>query len=366
MILGHVEVRAGNPVGVEQTASLPVGRRRQSGQAGDRRREIDVAANRRRPRRRLVLPRVPQQKGHVDVLLVDAAPLHVAVVRIAERLTVVARHHDERVVLQPRAPNGVEQPPDMPIGFVQHVQVVIEVVGVGGRLANELDQRNSGRRFIRMMRLLTPGHQEERLRRLLLDELNQLVDGAAILHAPRREQCGARQLVVIEHIAETAPVEERAPVGPVEIARRHERRAIAPIAKHRRQRRTRQPRILLGEVAEIELGICRQQNRSQGIRAAADVRVEIVEDHAARRLRDEAWRRIVWPVIETGPAGRHRLEHDQNHVRRTPGCEQANTAHLRKRTLDQRRMRRLEIREILRPKRAGHPDRAVTRDRLPP
>ena len=84
--------------------------------------------------------------------------------RIAERLAVIAGDHDQRVLLEAGAADRLEQPRDVAVGLVQHIQVAAEVVSVGGRLANELDQRNARRRVVGVVRLLRPGHQKERLR----------------------------------------------------------------------------------------------------------------------------------------------------------------------------------------------------------
>ena len=171
--------------GIEQAPSLPVGRGREPGDLRDGRRQIDMAADRRRPRRRRVAARIPDQQRHVDVLIVNRPPLHVAVVRVAERLAVIAGDDDQGVLLEAGAADRLEQPLEVPIGLMQHVEVAIQIVGVGDRIAGERDQRHARRRFVGMVGLLGPGHQEERLRRLLLDELNHPVHRAAVLHPPR-------------------------------------------------------------------------------------------------------------------------------------------------------------------------------------
>jgi hypothetical protein len=105
-------------------------------------------------------------------------------VRIAERLTVIAGDDDERVLFEAGAADRLEHPRDVPVGFVQHVQIAAEIVGVGHCLAHELDHRRARRRLVGMVRLLRPGHQEKRARRILLDELRHEVHGAAVFHAP--------------------------------------------------------------------------------------------------------------------------------------------------------------------------------------
>ena len=209
-----------------------------------------------------------------------------------------------------------------------------------------------------MVRLLRPGHQEERLRRIAVDELVHAVDRAAVLHAPGRQQRRARQLVVIDHVAEAAAIEKCPPVGPVEIARRDKGGPVAAVAEHRGDRRARQPRVLFGEIAEVELGEGRQQNRRQRVRAAPDVRVEVVEHDAARRFCRRFGVESYGPWFRPAPPRRHRLEHEQNHVRRTPRREQARAAaRLRQRTSHQGLPQRREVGEILGGERARHPHR---------
>ena len=76
--------------------------------------------------------------------------------RIAERLPVIADDDDERVLIEAGAADAVEQPPEMPVGFVEDVQISVQVVVVGHRLADEIEQRDAGRRLVGMVRLLRP------------------------------------------------------------------------------------------------------------------------------------------------------------------------------------------------------------------
>ena len=77
LVLRDVKIRARRMRGIEQAASLPVGRRRQPGELGDCRREIHVAADHRRVRLHPIAPRPPDHERHVDVFLVQRAPLRV-------------------------------------------------------------------------------------------------------------------------------------------------------------------------------------------------------------------------------------------------------------------------------------------------
>ena len=82
--------------------------------------------------------------------------------RIAERLPVIADDHDERVLIEPKAADGVEQPSEMAVGLVQDVEIAIELVLIRHRFALHLEQRDARRRLVRMMRLRRPPHHEER------------------------------------------------------------------------------------------------------------------------------------------------------------------------------------------------------------
>ena len=114
--------------------------------------------------------------------------------------------------------------------------------------------------------------------------------------------CRASEVVGVVQFVEASSLEERVPPRPAQIARRDERRAISAIAKHGAERGPGEPRILFGDVVEIELRIGGQQHRHQRVRASADVRVEVVEHEAAGRLGREvrAWsrrgRRSGWPI----------------------------------------------------------------------
>ena len=159
-ILGHVEIRAGRALRVEQAAPLPIGPGWQSREVHDGGRQIDVAADGLRAQRGLIRAREPEQQGHVNVLLVHRVALRVGIVRIPERLPMIARDDNERVLVEARAADGLEEPFEMTIRFVQDVQIAVEVVVVRRRLAQELEHRDAGRRFVRMMRLRGPPHQK--------------------------------------------------------------------------------------------------------------------------------------------------------------------------------------------------------------
>jgi hypothetical protein len=73
-------------------------------------------------------------------------------------------------------------------------------------------------------------------------------------------------------------------------------------------------RILLRDVAETELRIHGEEYRHERIRAAADVRVEIVRDERVGRFRLEHGRGIVRPAVQPGPSGGDRLEDNNDHV----------------------------------------------------
>ena len=90
----------------------------------------------------------------------------------------------ERVVVEAGAANRVEEASEMAIRFVQDVQIAAEVVVVGHRFAQEIEQRDTRRRLIRMMGLRRPRHHEERTCRRPLDEVDHPVHHAPIFDAP--------------------------------------------------------------------------------------------------------------------------------------------------------------------------------------
>ena len=120
--------------------------------------------------------------------------------------------------------------------------------------------------------------------------------------------------MLVADFLEAAGGQKRLPAGPPHVARRHERRAVAVIVKQRRERRALDARIFFGEIAEPELGIDREQQRCERIRAPADVGVHVLEHESVRRLGQQIGRCVVQPA-ERGPSLGHRLEHDQDHVR---------------------------------------------------
>ena len=126
-----------------------------------------------------------------------------------------------------------------------------------------------------------------------------------------------RQVVGVAQFVEPSSLEERVPTRPAQMAWRDERGAISAIAKHGAERRPGQPRILFRDVVEIELRIRGQQQGHQRVRASADVRVEVVEHEAAGRLGREVRGGVVRPAIQAGPPGRHRFQHDEDHIRRS-------------------------------------------------
>ena len=126
----------------------------------------------------------------------------------------------------------------------------------------------------------------------------------------------AGQLMVVAQIAEAARLEKRAPASPLQIAWRDKRGAVAAIAEHRGERRSRQLRVLFGDVAEPELRIRGHEHRDERIRAASDVRVEVVEHERLRRLFLERWRRFVRTAVQRRPSRRNRLEDDQDDIGR--------------------------------------------------
>ena len=229
----------------------------------------------------------------------------------------IADDNDDGVVREAVCADRLEQPLELTIGFVQDVEIAPEIPVVRARFAQQVEQRHTRRRLIGMMRLVGPSHQKERALRVLIQPLEHRVHHAAVLDAPRRQRRRARKAGRVAQVREAAPLEERFPSRPSQIARHHERGAIAAIAEHRRQRRAAGMRKLIGEVAEVELGIGREEHRGERVRASADVRVEIVEDQAARRLGFEIRRRVVKTAAQPGPSRRHRLEHDDDHIERS-------------------------------------------------
>ena len=196
----------------------------------------------------------------MHIFLVHRPPLDVRVVRIAERLPVVAHDDDDRVLVELEAANGVEEPSEMAIGLVQHVQIPFELVLIGHRFALKAQKRDVRRWFVRMMRLRRPSHHEEGPVGRLRDEVDHPVHHAAVFDAPGRNQ-RARELVEIAELAEAAALEKRSPSCPGQIAGRDKRRAIPAIAEHRRDRCPGQIGVFLGDVAEAEFRIRRQKYR---------------------------------------------------------------------------------------------------------
>jgi hypothetical protein len=76
----------------------------------------------------------------------------------------------------------------MAIGFVQHVQVPLELVLIGHRFALKADERDVRGRLVRMMGLGRPPHYEKRAVRRLGDEVDHAVHHAAIFDPPGRNQ----------------------------------------------------------------------------------------------------------------------------------------------------------------------------------
>src|SRR5262249_7553987 len=72
-----------------------------------------------------------------------------------------------------------------------------------------------------------------------------------------------------------------------------------------------------GDFTEVQLGIRREQDCHQRIRAAADVSVGVFKNDAVGRFGSERWRGSVEVTVHTGPSRRHRLENDQAYVRWT-------------------------------------------------
>ncbi len=73
--------------------------------------------------------------------------------RISERLAMIAGDDDQRVVVEAGLANRVEDASEMAIRFVQDVQIAAEVVDVGHRFAQQIEERDAGVRLVRMMGL---------------------------------------------------------------------------------------------------------------------------------------------------------------------------------------------------------------------
>ena len=161
--------------------------------------------------------REPEHQRHVHVFLVHRPPLDVAVVRIAERLSMIAGDDDERVLVEAGAADRVEEPSEMAIRLVQDVQIPPEIVLIGHRLAQQLEQRHARRRLIRVMRLRGPRHQEERARRLAV--MNSIIPSTMhrsstphddIVSGTRgRESRAARRTRALEERAPNPPSSDR-------------------------------------------------------------------------------------------------------------------------------------------------------------
>ena len=281
LVLGHVEIGTRYADGVEHAPALPLGRGRQAGQFRHRRSEIHVAGNGFRSRPGPEPARRPQHQRYVDVFLVQGLSLHPAVVRISEGLSMVAGDDDDGVVGETGAANGVEQTSEMTVRFVEDVEVPLQVVVVGRLFPEQAQSRDAGRRLIGMMRLGGPAHEKERLGWIALDRFDDRVDHAAVFDAPRRDRA-ARQAARVVQFVEASIGEERVPAGPLEIARRVEGGAIALRMKERRERGAGQAGRLLGRLAEVELRVDGEKHRRERVRAAADVRVGVVEHDAVR------------------------------------------------------------------------------------
>ena len=262
----------------------------------------------------------------------------------------------------------------MAIGFVHDVQIPGQIPVVWCRFPQQIELENSGAGHVRMVRLRRPRGDEERLRAGTGNQVHDLVDHAAILDAPRRDHLGAVKVAVIQDVVEAVASEKPAPTGPFHVARRDEGGSIPSASQHRRQRRARKVRILLRQLPEIELRVRRQQHRDHRIGASTDVRVEIVRDHAPRRLRLQRRCRGIDRIVQTGPPRRHRLQDNEHDIRR-PACGGSAcvdrggraTNHLRRQggRLRLPRLRRIEVREIVWRVRPVHPDEATVGKRLP-
>src|SRR5262249_10278474 len=90
-----------------------------------------MAADRLGARWSLISPGEPEHERDVHVLLVNGVSLRVHVMRISERLPVIACHNDERVLIEAGVSDRVEKPPEVMVGLVQNIQVAVELVIVG-------------------------------------------------------------------------------------------------------------------------------------------------------------------------------------------------------------------------------------------
>ena len=163
----------------------------------------------------------------MHVFFVHGAPLCVGFVWIAERLPVVAGHDDERVLFQTGAPYRIEHASQVAIGFVDDVEVLREIPIVGRGFAQQVELGNAGARLIRMMRLRRPCREKKRSGPGGGDEVDGLVDHAAIFDAPRRHHVCAREVAIVPDVLESVAAEKPAPAGPFHVTRCDEDRAIA-------------------------------------------------------------------------------------------------------------------------------------------
>jgi hypothetical protein len=272
---------------------------------------------------------------------------------------------------RPAFAQRVEHPRELPIGFAQDVQIPVQIVGVGRRLAvaDEIGDRRVWRRFVGMVSLLRPSHDEERPRRILPDVGDQRIGEAAIFDTPRRDRRGARQRVLVAHFVEAARRQECPPSGPAHVAGCHEGRAVAALVKEGRERRPLDTRILLGEIAKIQLRVDRQQERRQRIRAATHVGVKMFDHQAPRRFLHQVRRRVI-DAAERRPSLGNRLQHEQHDIhrpgRRAPGAGRPSP--LRRRRGDARfpLTDRFEIGKVCGWKRVRKMHRPLGVGRLPP
>src|SRR5262245_65779781 len=102
--------------------------------------------------------------------------------RIPKRLSMVSGHDNQRVVGEARSAYELEQPREMTIGFMQHVQVALEVVIVAERVAAEGEHRHVRRRLVRMVRLRGPRHDEEWTRSLAFDRRHDAFERTTIFN----------------------------------------------------------------------------------------------------------------------------------------------------------------------------------------
>ena len=320
VVHGAVEIGARGTRGAEEAVALPGGWRGNVEEVENGGAEVDLGADGVGAAGGFEEEGIPDDEGDVDVFLVDFAGVSPGAVGEAEGFAVVADDEEDGVVGEVSLAEGIHQSAELAIGFVECVEEAAELPAAGfsareclGGLFVEVDFGLAGGEEVGVMGTLCPGEDVEGFGGVLVDPLEDHIDGVAVFDAPG-EIAWAAGVAAVPDGVEAAVFEEIELVGVLVIAAGDEGGAVAEGFEGLCDGVAWEVGAFDGVFPPGHGGVDGEEHGCDGVGGVGEVGVDVVEDEGVGGFGVDVWGGFEGAAVEAHVLGGDGFEDDDDDV----------------------------------------------------